>query len=340
MELQIINNNPKLKSEFIHSDNIPFELGNKGGELISTDKPFITANTVSVSFEEVKNEHIIPVYIKDNEPLISHADFIEATLQIVFEAYGNESVLQPNIRVSHPIKGRIPSAKNKPAKDLLDNEKTLYYERMMFCIEIPSINDEIGGNNLSLTVGGVKAFNLDNLYNKKGSDEHFKVFIGFKNQVCTNLCIWSDGYANEIRVRSKGQLKACIRNLIENYNAPYQMIGLRKLSEYSLSEMQFAQLIGRCRLYQNLPKNLQKEITPLLFGDNQINAICKDYYRDDSFCRDDNGNINLWKLYNLFTGTNKSTYIDSFLDKSVNAFHFTEQIRWALENKTESWFLN
>lgn len=26
--------------------------------------------------------------------------------------------------------------------------------------------------------------------------------------------------------------------------------------------------------------------------------------------------------------------------KSVNAFHFTEQIRWALENKTESWFLN
>jgi len=340
MELQIINNNPQLKSELIHSPNIPFELGDKGGELISTDKPFIQANTVSVSFDEVKNEHIIPVYIKDNEPLISHADFIEATLQIVFQAYGNESVLQPNIRVSHPIKGRIPSAKNKPASDLLDNEKTLYYERMMFCIEIPSINDEIGGNTLSLTVGGVKAFNLDNLYNKKGSDEHFKVFIGFKNQVCTNLCVWSDGYSSDLKINSIGQLKACIGSLIENYNASFHMHELSKLSEYSLTEKQFAQLIGRCRMYQHLPKNLQSDIPQLLFGDNQLSAICKDYYRDDSFCRDINGNINLWRLYNLFTGTNKSTYIDNFIDKSVNAFQFTEQIRWALENKAHSWFLN
>jgi hypothetical protein len=214
--------------------------------------------------------------------------------------------------VSHPIKGRIPEAKNKPANELLDHEKTLYYERMMFCIEIPTISDDINGNKLSLTLGGVKAFNLDSLYNKKGSDEHFSLFIGFKNSVCTNLCIHSDSYSSSLKVNNIGQLKACIRSLIESFNAPYHMHGLRKLSEYSLTEKQFAQLIGKCRLYQHLPRNSQPNIPPLLYGDNQLSAICKDYYRDRSFCRDEDGNINLWKLYNLLTGSNKSSYIDSF----------------------------
>ncbi|MHA4915613.1 DUF3871 family protein, partial [Enterococcus faecium] len=65
-----------------------------------------------------------------------------------------------------------------------------------------------------------------------------------------------------------------------------------------------------------------------------------DYYRDNSFCRDINGNINLWKVYNLFTGVNKSSYIDSFLDRSVNAYNFVEQIKWALEGNQESWYIN
>jgi hypothetical protein len=41
-------------------------------------------------------------------------------------------------------------------------------------------------------------------------------------------------------------------------------------------------------------------------------AVFRDFYKDESFCRDANGDINLWKLYNLFAGANKSTYIDSF----------------------------
>jgi len=240
MELQLINNTPTPRNHLINSDNIPFELVDKEHNVVSTNKPFIQANTVEVSFEELAHQHIIPVYLKDNEPLISHADFINATMQVVTKTHPGETILSPNIRVSHPIKGRVPDAKNKPAKDLLDHEKTLYFERMMFCIEIPSIYEEIDGNTLSLTVGGVKAFNLDNLYNKKGSDEHFKIFIGFKNTVCTNLCVWTDGYYSDLKVRSIGQLKAGITTLIENYNAVYHMHGLRKLSEYTLTEKQFA----------------------------------------------------------------------------------------------------
>ena len=156
---------------------------------ISTNRPFIEANTEESNLQDIRDGHIIPVFIKDNEPLISHADFIDTTLDIVSNYYAGEKVLMPSVRVSHPIKGRIPEAKNKPASHLFENEKTIYFERMAFIIEVPSITDDIDGNTLSLTVGGVKAYNLDNLYSKKGTDEHFKIFVGFKNRVCTNLSV-------------------------------------------------------------------------------------------------------------------------------------------------------
>jgi hypothetical protein len=229
---------------------------------------------------------------------------------------------------------------NKPANELLEGEKTVYYERMMFIIEVPSIQDTIDGNVLSLSIGGIKSYSLDNLYSKKGTDEHFKIFIGFKNKVCTNLCVWTDGYQGEIKVQTVGQLKGGVNSLIETYNENYHLHHLKQLVNYSLTEKQFASLVGRSRMYQYLPTDQKRMIPQLLFGENQLATVCKDYYKDSSFCTDDNGNINLWRLYNLFTGANKSSYIDSFLDKSVNAFNFVEQIRNGLENKYSNWYLN
>lgn len=301
---------------------------------------FITANTVESTFQEIKNNHIIPVFVKDNEPAISQAEFIEATYDVVKDFYSGEQLLKPTIRLSHPIKGRVPDAKDKPAMLLKENEKTIYYERMAFIIEIPSITDDIDGNRLSLTVGGVKGYNLDNLYNRKGADEHFKVFVGFKNRVCTNLCVWSDGYMSDLKVKSVSQLKACIYTMLQNYNTNYHLFHLKQLPNYQLTGQQFALLIGRCRMYQHLPNILKNEVAPLLFGDNQIGAVCRDYYSDESFCKDEGGDINLWKLYNLFTGVNKTTYIDSFLDRSVHAYGFIEQLKFGLDNKQSCWYLN
>jgi hypothetical protein len=178
------------------------------------------------------------------------------------------------------------------------------------------------------------------LYNRKGADEHFKVFIGFENKVCTNMCVWTDGFIGDLKVTSLNHLSACITTLFENYNEGFHLNQLQQLSKYSLTEEQFAHVIGKCRMYPHLPKEMQREISPLLFGDTQLGMVCKDYYKDNSFCRDNDGNINLWKLYNLFTGANKSSYIDTFLDRSVNAFQFVEQLRFALENKQSNWFLN
>jgi len=309
-------------------------------KLESNTKAFIEANTVEVDFISIRDEHIIPVFVKDNEPLISHSDFIDATFDLTKDVFHGEHILKPSLRVSHPIKGRIPDAKDKPANLLNDWEKTIYYERMMFVIEIPSIYDEIGGNRLSLTIGGVKAYNLDNLYSRNQCDQHFKLFIGFQNKVCTNLCVWTDGYFSDIKVRSIGQLKSAVRMLLESYNKNLHLSFLKSLSNYSITEQQFAQLVGRCRMYNHLPQDVKTEIPVLLFGDQQIATVVKDFYRDESFCKAKDGSINLWKLYNLFTGANKSTYIDSFLDRSVNAFNFVEYVKHGLDDRNECWYLS
>lgn len=309
-------------------------------EPASTTKPFIEANTIEGSLTELRQYHIIPVFTRDNEPLISQVDFIETTQEIVHEAFHAERILSPSIRLSHPIKGRVPEARNKPANQLEEWEKTLYYERMAFLIEVPSIADTIEGERLSLTIGGVKAYNLDNLSGRKGTEEHFKVFIGFKVSVCTNLCVWSDGFTYDIRVKNLNQLKLAIYHLVHSFDAITQLKKMETLQHYALTEHQFAQLIGRCRLYQHLPTNLKQDIPDLQFGDAQVNSVCRDYYRDNSFCRDEKGDINLWRLYNLFTAANKQSYIDTFLDRSVNASTFTGELAYALEHKSTNWFLS
>jgi hypothetical protein len=334
MELVQVNNKVR-KAQFI--EDVPFE---PDEEVLSTAKPFIEANTVETSFRELQETHIIPVYVKDNEPVISHAEFINATSLLLNNRFAGHTFCSPNIRVSHPIKGRVPEARNKPANELKEHEKTLYYERMAFVIEIPSISEEVNGNMLHLVAGGVKAYNLDNLYAKKGAEEHFKVFIGFQNRICTNLCVWTDGVTADLKVTSLGQLKASIKGLFDSYNGKLHLEQMQLLSQYTLTEKQFAHLIGRCRMYPHLPKGMQNSISPLLFGDTQLGTVCRDYYRDNSFCRDSDGNINLWRLYNLFTGANKSSYIDTFLDRSVNAFSFVNDLRKGLENKETNWFLS
>lgn len=326
---------PVRRKQFI-TDIVP-----KNDEgMVSTEKPFIQANTISSTLEQMKTQHLIPVYAKDNEPLISSADFIQSTMEMVADMYIGETILKPAIRLSHPIKGRVPDAKDKPASQLEEWEKTVYYERTAFIIEVPSITEVIDGNRLNLTIGGIKAYNLDNLYNRKGADEHFKIFIGFQNKVCLNMCVWSDGAMMDLKVTSIGQLKGCIRFLIQNYNQGYHLLHLKELCNYNLTEQQFAQLIGRTRMYQYLPATIKKDIPQLLFGDTQIGSVVRDYYKDDSFCRMEDATLNLWRLYNLFTSVNKSTYIDQFLERGVNAFDFAYSIKSALKNQAFNWYLN
>lgn len=131
-----------------------------------------------------------------------------------------------------------------------------------------------------------------------------------------------------------------IHQLIVQFQMEHQMKLLRRLPQYELTEHQFATLIGRCKLYQYLPVVQKKEIQPLAFGDSQISTIARDYYHDQNFCGKSNGSISLWNVYNLFTGANKSSYIDSFLTRSANASEFVQELSYAVENQSTNWYLN
>ncbi len=302
--------------------------------------PFIEANTKEVCVGHLKNDCIIPVFSKDNEVTISHLRFIETIYDAANEVFRGERVDNPDVRVSHIIKGRIPEAINKPVNQLLESDKTIYYERMMFCIEIPTIHEDIAGNRLNLTIGGVRAYNQENLYSRK-TFEKFKLFIGFKNMVCCNLCVSTDGYKSEIRVMSLGELYRAALELFRNYSMGIHLEQMKRLQDYSVTEAQFAQFLGRSRMYQYLPNSEKKMLPEMLMTDTQINLVTKAYYNDDNFGRSgEDKELPMWKMYNLLTGANKSSYIDSFLDRSINAGELSNGICKALSGEDEySWFI-
>ena len=310
---------------------------------LSRDKeitPFIVANTIEVPLHHLKQDCIIPVFSKDNEKTIAHQEFIESVLSAVSKVFPHHSISTPEIRVSHQIKGRTPDAIHLNAKDLLDHQKTIYYERMAFVINIPSIVDSINGNELTLSVGGVRSYNLENLYNRK-TLEKFKFFIGFQNKVCLNMCINTDGFKEDLRVSSASELQHKVIEVMQNYNAELHLMEMKELTQDYLSEHQFAQLIGKSRLYQHLPKSEKQKIPMLNFNDSHINTMAKDYYEDKNFCRLDDGRINLWDVYNLFTQANKSSYIDTFLDRNLNAYEFSKGIQKTLNGNLDyHWFLS
>lgn len=335
MELQAVNRTPRLLIPQGVQSNREISLPRK----IEAINPFIEANTKSVSIYHLEKECTIPVFSKDNEITISHNQFIDTAIRAVSEALG-VGISQPEIRISHMIKGRTPDAVLIPTIELQDHQKTIYYERLAWIARIPSITAEIGGNLLALTIGGVRAYNQENLYSKK-TFEKFKFFIGFQNMVCCNLCVSTDGYSKEIKADNTNDLFAKIRELTAAYNYDQQLTQMLRLEKQVMSDSQFASLIGRAKLYQFLSKEEKRKLPELLLTDSQFNTIAKDYYEDDSFCRNESGDISMWKIYNLFTGANKSSYIDSFLDRNENAFAFAEGVSKAINGDSDyRWFLS
>ena len=300
---------------------------------------FIEANTMEIDLQHLKNDCIVPVFSKDNELTISHNSFIETVWDAANTFFRGETVESPDIRVSHIIKGRIPEAIHKPANQLLESDKTIYYERCAFIIEVPTIWETVDGNKLTLTIGGVRAYNHMNLYSKK-TVEKFKVFIGFKNLVCTNLCVTTDGYLGCLEVTNTSDLYRAVLEMFNHYDPAKHIHLMQTLGNSYLSEHQFAQILGKMRLYQCLPQGYQKSVPRLLITDTQINSVAKAYMQDTNF-GGFGGDLSMWKFYNLLTGANKSSYIDSFLDRAYNATEIATGINAALHGDEKyKWFID
>jgi hypothetical protein len=93
-------------------------------------------------------------------------------------------------------------------------------------------------------------------------------------------------------------------------------------------------------MYQFLPVKAKREIPAIHLGDSQITAVTRDYYGDESFCRNGDGTIDMWKLYNLFTGAVKNSYIDTFLDRNVGSTEFISTMAESIRNRLEFWYLS
>lgn len=338
MELQVVNQNlyPKEK----HNYPLPIGTDNHRGEWLNKTSPFIEANSTDVSLRHLENDCIIPVFAKDNEKTISHYEFINVAFDCVNSLFKDEVIDKPEVRVSHQIRGRTPDAVHLPAKELKSHQETIFYERMAFIMRIPSITHNINGNELSLTVGGVRAYNKENLFSKKKM-ESFKFFIGFQNMVCCNMCISTDGYKGEVKASSRQELERIMLQAMQTYRIEEHLQGMGKLAKESLNEQQFAQILGKAKLYNYLSKEDKAQLPQLLLNDNHFTTVAKDYYQDKSFCKDASGEISLWNAYNLLTGANKSSYIDTFLDRGENAYAFAQGVSKAINGDSQyRWFLS
>lgn len=278
---------------------------------------FIGANTKSVTLEQLKRDYIIPVFAKDNQECISHNAFISTVYEAVMDYYRNESILEPQIRASHIVKGRKPHAAGKRVERLRPTDITQYYERSIFAIQIPSIYDEINGNRLNLSIVGCKAYNRDNLSGRL-TEQKFSVAVGFNNQVCQNQCIFTDGLKYTILASNTGTIYSQVLDLLDRFNIIDSFRKLESLNNVNLSEHQFCEILGKIRLYNYLDQRRRKQIPSIDVTDAQLNSVASGFVSDANFKGGTSG-ISMWNFYNLLTGSNKKNYIDNFLPRAATA---------------------
>ena len=301
---------------------------------------FIESNTQAITLEELTSKNIIPTF-GDNTLTISHQNFIGAVTKVAEQVFGKITV--PELRVSHAIIGRIPSAQHKKASDLTDEEKTIFYQRMAFCCHVKNLTKTINGQTVHLCIGGVRAYNEDKLYNK-ASAMKFRIFVGWQVRVCSNLCLTCDGFSGTIDCMTEADIMQKSFELFISFNPNKEntLQLLENLHTTKISEEQFCNIIGRMRLYQYLPNNEQKQLPLLTIGDQAVNAMVKNYVTNPNFGKK-SGDITCWNLLQFANEAVKASYIDSWLDRNKNCTEFAIGIQKALEGQdTEgySWFLN
>ena len=300
---------------------------------------FLEANTDSISMEDLANKCVVPTWA-NQELTIAHQDFISCVHEAASDFYRGERLNMPDIRVSHIVRGRIPQALGKKASELLECEKTQFYQRLAFAFTIPTIIETVRGERLELCIGGVRNYSDLNLYRATKGIEKFSVFVGWRVKICSNQVLTGEGVKFNIEVTNTSELYRHVLELFHAFNPAKEIHLLQSLSDTYLTETQFAQIVGRMRMYQALSPGRQKQIPRLLITDSQINSVCRDFYSSEHFGVKDNA-ISLFDFHNLLTESNKSSYIDTYLNRAVNATEVSvglNNVMQGLDNRY-AWFL-
>jgi hypothetical protein len=300
---------------------------------------FLDANTNHITMDELKTQCVVPTWA-NQELTISHQDFIESVHDAAKSFYQGEAVTAPSIRVSHIVRGRTPNALGKRASELLECEKTQFYQRLAFAFTIPTIYETIDGHRMELCVGGVRNYSDLNLYRQTKGVEKFSVFVGWRVVVCSNQILSGQGVKLSMEVMSLGELYRNVMDLFHQFIPAKDIHLMQTLSNTYLSETQFAQVVGRMRMAQALPQSISRKIPRLLITDSQINSVCRGYYHNEDFGTKDNG-LSLFDFHNLLTESNKSSYIDTYLQRGVNATEVATGLHNTMHGFDDrySWFL-
>lgn len=304
---------------------------------------FIEGPSSEISMEELTYRNIIPTF-SDNSLTISHQKFIETTRKAAEVIFGSGNITGAETRCSHPIIGRIPSAQHKKASDLLDEEKTIFYQRLAWIAQVCNFTSSINGQQVSLTIGGTRSYAEDKLYARQ-NPQHFRVFIGFRVRVCSNMMLTTDGVSDNLLCMTEADIFQKAFELFNRFNEVKEstLYNLEALNNTWLSQEQFCKIIGRLRLYQALPNTQQKALPQILLGDSVVNAATKQYISNPNFgMGDGDGSISCWQLMNLLNEAVKNSYSDLWIERNANCTTFATGIANALNGNDDSygWFLN
>ena len=310
-------------------------------ELENKHPNFIESNTQAITLEEIADKSIVPTF-SDNTLTISHQDFCMSVYNAAEEVFGKLTPIE--CRVSHQINGRIPTALYKKTNELADNEKTIYYQRLAWIAKVGNLVRNIDGQEIHLTIGGVRAYSDDKLYNRPSALK-FKIFVGWQVRVCSNLMLQTNGYSGTIECMTQADIRQKALELFSSFDPEKDnnLNALAELQDTRMTEEQFCHIIGRMRLLQALPVAQQKAIPQFILGDQAINEAVRQYVTNPNFGRKnlDDG-ISTWDFMQLLTEAAKGSYIDRWLDRNANSIEFSQGIRKALryEETDYDWFLN
>lgn len=296
---------------------------------------FIESNTQAITIEELANKCIVPTF-SDNTLSIAHQNAIASVYKAAEEVFGE--LTPPECRVSH-----VASALHKSAKDLTDDEKTLFYQRIAFVAHVKSLTRSVAGQPVELTIGMCRSYE-DKLYSRP-SPERFRLFVGWKVRVCSNLCLTCSGNSGLVECMTEADIYQKSYQLFSKFDPQKEetLELLENLNNTRISESQFCYIIGRMRLYQALPNEVQKNLPVLEIGDQAVNAAVRGFVTNPNFgLKEGETSITTWEMLQLFNEAIKQTYIDRWLDRNQNCTDFLLGIQKALDgNDTEgySWFL-
>ena len=302
---------------------------------------FLESSTNAISLSDLATKCIVPTF-SDSTLTISHQSAIASVYKAAEAIFGE--LTTPEIRVSHAINGRVASALHKPAKDLTDEEKTLFYQRMAFIAHVKSLTRIVAGSEVHLCIGMCRCYNEDKLYSRK-SPEKMKIFCGWTVSVCSNLCLTCDGNSGTVECLTEADIYQKAFSLFSGFNPEKEdtLRLLENLNNTRVSVSQFCHIIGRLRLYQALPTEIQKTLPVIEIGDQAANAAVRGFVSNPNFgLKEGESSISTWSALQLFNEAIKQTVIDRWLDRNQNCTDFVLGIQKALRGEdTEgySWFL-